>query len=383
MTAHTSATIQRTEITRVGIIGLGLIGGSIARALKAHAGVPHVVGMARKKAVLDAALADGSIDQGALLAMDEYDPDPFVALAGCDVVFLCTPIDTFPALAERITAHCDGILTDVGSVKLPVERALERYPRFIGGHPMAGSERTGYACSSADLLEKAVYVISVPVRADPQEAEQAGLDADALEQLIGKIGATPIRLDAKTHDRSVATISHLPHAVASALSVLAAEHDEGVLSSLAAGGFKDITRIASASSSLWTGICMESAPALLPVMDAFIEVFTRFRQSIEDADRDGLSVLFREGAEYRTNLPIAGRGALDAYATLRVQIPDRPGMLAEVARILGDLGISIRNMDITNIRMYDSGVLRILLYDSNQTEVAVAALTEAGYACEI
>ncbi len=371
-------------ISSAGVVGLGLIGGSIARALKKRAGLARVVGLDRKPDVLAAALADGSIDHGERLAPP--DPvsghDPFSALAGCDIVFLCTPVDTLPDLAARASAFCDGILTDAGSVKLPVVRALGHLPRFIGGHPMAGSERQGYACSSVDLLEGAVYVISVPERDDTALSAQAELDAAALADLVRSIGALPMRLDAEVHDRAVAAISHLPHAVASALTVLAADRDEGVLSRLAAGGFKDITRIASANPALWTGICLESAPALLPLLDDFTGILGRFRAAIAQKDAEALSGLFARGAEYRAGLPSAGHGALDAFATLRVQIPDRPGTLAGVATLLGDNGISIRNMDITNVRTYESGVLRILLHDSHQMDSAIELLTEAGYVCE-
>ena len=372
------------DIRSAGIVGLGLIGGSIARALKQRAGLARVVGLDRRTDVLDAALKDGSIDRGERLTAPDpvTGADPFSALAGCDVVFLCTPVDTLTEMAARSAAYCDGILTDAGSVKLPVVKAIGHYPRFIGGHPMAGSERQGYACSSVDLLEGAVYVLCVPSRSDAAAARQAGIDADALARLIRAIGALPMRLDAAAHDRAVAAISHLPHAVASALAVLAAEHDEGVLSQLAAGGFKDITRIASANPALWTGICLESAPALLPILDDFATTLGRFRTAISLGDAAALSALFTLGAAYRAGLPSAGHGALDAFATLRVQIPDRPGALAGVAVLLGDNGISIRNMDITNVRTYESGVLRILLHDSHQMDTAVAVLTEGGYACE-
>ena len=367
-----------------GVVGLGLIGGSIAKALKKRAGLTRVVGLDRKPEVLAAAIADGAIDQGALLLPLEPGAasDPFSALTGCDVVFLCTPVDTLPALAQRAAAHCDGILTDAGSVKLPVLQALGHLPRFIGGHPMAGSERTGYLCSSADLLEGAVYVISAPERDTPASCAQTERDAESLAELVRDMGALPMRMEAGVHDHAVAAISHLPHAVAAALSVLAAEQDDRVLSRLAAGGFKDITRIASASPSLWTGICLQSAPALLPVLDAFSDVLDRFRAAIGDGDAETLRSLFEAGAAYRSGLPASGHGALESYVTLKIQIPDQPGALAGVASLLGERGISIRNMDITNVRSYESGVLRILLHDSHQLEAAVSALTEGGYVCE-
>ena len=365
-----------------GVVGLGLIGGSIARALKTRAGLSRVIGLDRRPDVLAAALADGAIDEGCRLTDASDGQDPFIALADCDAVFLCTPVETLPGLASRAAAFCSGILTDAGSVKLPVVQSLGHLARFIGGHPMAGSERQGYACSSVDLLEGAVYVLCVPRHESAALSAQAETDAAALAALVKSMGALPLRLDAAVHDRAVAAISHLPHAVASALSVLAAERDEGVLSLLAAGGFKDLTRIASANPALWTGICLESAPALLPILEDFAATLDRFRAAIATGDAAGLTALFARGAAYRAGLPSAGRGALDAYTTLRVQIPDRPGALASVATLLGDNGISIRNMDITNVRTYESGVLRILLHDSHQSDAAVTVLTEAGYGCE-
>ncbi len=374
---------EAVTIDTVGVVGLGLIGGSIARALKARAGVRRVIGMDRKPEVLTAALADGAIDHGQPLLPPaaRADADAFAVLAACDLVFLCTPVETLATLAARVTAHCAGILTDIGSVKQPVLQALGHLPRFVGGHPMAGSERTGYACSAVDLLEGATYVLCLPADDAPALRPARERDAAALAGLVARMGALPLRMTAAEHDHAVATISHLPHAVASALTVLAAEQDAGSLATLAAGGFKDITRIASAPPGLWTGICLQSAPALLPLLDAYTTVLGRFRTAIDTRDATALHALFTAGAAYRAGLPSVGRGALDAHTTLRVQIPDQPGALARVAGLLGDHGINIRNLDITNVRSYESGVLRVLLEDSRQRAAAARVLTEAGYDC--
>ncbi len=379
-----SARGEAVTIDQVGVVGLGLIGGSIARALKTRAGVRRVIGMDRKPEVLAAARADGAIDHGVRIVPPAPDggDDCFAALAACDLVFLCTPVETLPSLAARVVAHCAGIVTDAGSVKQPVLRALGHLPRFVGGHPMAGSERTGYGCSAADLLEGATYVLCAPADGDAAARTRRARDVDALAALVTRLGALPMRMTAAEHDHAVATISHLPHAVASALTVLASEQDGGTLSALAAGGFKDITRIASAPPALWTGICLQSAPALIPLLDAYREVLDRFRGAIAGVDAEALHTLFAAGAAYRAGLPSIGRGALDAHTTLNVQIPDQPGALARVAGLLGDHGINIRNLDITNVRSYESGVLRVLLEDSRQQAAAARVLTEAGYDCE-
>jgi len=373
---------------RVGIVGLGLIGGSLARALH-HRAAFEIVGLDRKQTVLDAAIGDGVLTDAAILPpapadwveataseLDESAAARWQKLADCEVVFICTPTATVPGYTAMAARFCDGLLTDVASVKQPV---MEKIPldRFVGGHPMAGSEKAGYAHSSDILLENAVYVLCLkPDSLLPVSSVQR------LEQIVRLTGATPMHLSAQIHDRVVATISHLPHVAAAALALQAAHTDEGPMSCLAAGGFRDITRIASSDAGLWAGISRENARELLPVLDQYISLLAEFRESLAGNDDNGLSRFFHQAAHYRNSLPVDGRGALTAMSPLNVYVPDHPGVLGHVTTLLGENGVNISNIRIRELRAYEGGCLQLLLPDSAQAVKAAWLLKEAGYECD-
>ncbi len=368
--------IQPIAAGPAGIIGLGLIGGSLAKALKRRAGVP-VYGLDRDPTVIRTALDEGMLDAGAVLPGQlSADTDASRLLAGCRVVFICTPAATVAGLAAQVADVCPGLITDVASVKQPIMDAVH-VGRFIGGHPMAGSEKQGYAHSSESLLENAVYVLCLQPDSDlPVRLVQE------LEELIRRIGATPLRLNAAEHDRAVATVSHLPHVAAAALSLLAAETDHGSLARLAAGGFRDITRIASSDSALWAGISLESAQELLPVLDQYIDLLNGFRAALAGGDRLTLQRFFYQAAQYRNALPVDGRGALTAHSSLTVYVTDHPGVLGHITTLLGEHGINISNIRIRELRTYEGGCLQLLLPDSSQAARAAWLLKEAGYECD-
>ena len=358
------------RISRVGIVGLGLIGGSLARALRQKAHIPFIAAMDTDRASGEHALADGVIDAFAVPS------EGYSVLDGCGLVLLCTPLAAIVDLLPELSRLHIGILSDVGSVKEPVMDAVA-LPNFIGGHPMAGSERQGYSCSSVSLFENALYVLCV--------GDRCTVTASALqdfEELIRMIGAAPVRMTAHEHDKRVATISHLPHIAASALSLLAARLDDGQLAALAAGGFRDITRIASSDPSLWAGITKASSPVLIPVLGMYIDLLKQIQRELEKKDTRAVEAFFAQGAFYRNSLPTSGRGALDATASLTVYLEDKPGALGIITTLLGKKNINIRNINIRNYRTYEGGQLHLLLGDSAQAVAAYSLLTEAGYECD-
>ena len=227
-------------IHKVGIVGLGLIGGSLAKAIHGRTGIKEIVAIDKDEASLKMAKEEGVITESSC--------DDIRIRSGCDVVILCAPVDVIKNMQDDLAKVDIGMITDVGSVKQPVMDAI-RLPNFVGGHPMAGSERYGYACSNGSLFENALYVICLP-----EYSEVSANMLQSFEELIRAIGAIPMRMTAKEHDERVAAVSHLPHIVASSLSLLMANRDDGALSRMAAGGFRDITRIASSNSKLWAGI---------------------------------------------------------------------------------------------------------------------------------
>ena len=382
---------------RIGIIGLGLIGGSLAKALQRRAGL-DVVGLDRDWQVVETALADGVLaagarlpdfpaesekdcpenppDQGQAATVLAEDESAWQLLADCEVVFFCTPAVTIPGLVHHAAKYCPGMLTDVASVKQPIMEKIT-LDRFIGGHPMAGSERQGYAHSSETMLENAVYVLCL----QPDSSLPIS-QVHRLEDLIRLAGAFPLHLGAREHDRAVAAVSHLPHVAAAALSLLAANQDQGSLSCLAAGGFRDITRIASSDSGLWAGISLESSRELLPILESYIELLKEFHRDLQAGDRHSLQRFFFQAAQFRNSLPVDGRGALSTNSSLTVYISDKPGELGHVTTLLGANNININNIRIRELRTYEGGCLQLLLPDAAQAARAAWLLKESGYECD-
>ena len=355
---------------RIGIIGLGLIGGSLARAFRQKAGVPYIAAYDRDTASGQRALEDGVIDAFASPA------EGYSVFEGCDIVLICTPFETLSHIIPEIKDLGIGLITDVCSVKEPVMR-LVRLPNFVGGHPMAGSERQGYACGIPTLFENALYVICI--------GDDCSVPASLLENfedLIRRIGAKPVRMKAYDHDRRVAMVSHLPHVAASALSLLAARLDDGQLAALAAGGFRDITRIASSDPALWAGISQAGSETLVPVLGMYIELLDQVKAELARGEGRAVESFFAQAAFYRNSLPTTGRGAMDQAASLTVYLEDKPGALASITTLLGENNINIRNINIRDSRTYEGGQLHLLLGGSADAVKAYSLLKEAGYECD-
>lgn len=359
---------------RAGIIGLGLIGGSLARALKSKAGL-FVIGLDILPSVIEKACREGVLDEGGVIDPQDrpgsiVNSKPWQLLSSCDVVFVCTPVANVVFTVKMASAFCPGLLTDVASCKQFIMEQVQT-DRFIGGHPMAGSERHGYAVSSPSLFENAVYVLCLP-----PDTTLPGTTVKKFEALIRQIGAAPLYLDAATHDQAVAVVSHLPHIAAAALSLLAMRRDDGILSRLAAGGFRDITRIASSDPNMWCEISLASKDFLLPVLKDFQALVSEFIEAVEKQDKDQLYQLFDQAALYRNSLPVNGQGTLDATSLLTVYAHDRPGALGHVTTLLSE-----QSVHVVNIRICEDGCLQLMLGNSHQAEKAAFVLQEAGYEC--
>jgi prephenate dehydrogenase len=357
-------------ISKIGIIGLGLIGGSLARAFRKKSKIDRIVAVDTDREAGARAMAEGVIDAFSTPS------EGYGILNGSDLLLICTPFQTISRFLPEVSKLNVGIISDVSSIKKPV-MDLIRLPNFIGGHPMAGSERTGYSCSNASLFENALYVLCIGDGSSVKETE-----IKAFEDLIRSIGAAPVRMPAEEHDRRVAVISHLPHVAASALSLLASRQNDAQMAALAAGGFRDITRIASADPSLWAGITEASSPALVPVLEKYIELLEQVKSQLKNHETRGVESFFSESAHYRNHLPTDGRGALEPNASLTVYLEDKPGALASITTLLGAKSINIRNINIRNYRTYEGGQLHLLLGNSEEAQTASMLLKEAGYECE-
>lgn len=360
---------------KIGFIGLGLIGGSIARALKKiNAGyniTAYDYHREQPGTDLQAALNDGVLDS-ITTALEDKLPE-------CDIIFLCAPvlsnIDYLSKLKPVLPAKC--ILTDVGSVKGNIHTAIEELgmtAQFVGGHPMTGSEKTGYANSYALLLENAYYILT-PTREISRDK------VALLYNLVKKMGSIPVLLDAKEHDEITAAISHVPHIIAAQLVNLIRDSDDRSekMRALAAGGFKDITRIASSSPVMWQNICMTNSADIKHLLDRYIAYLQSASQALADTDGDFLYSMFETAGEYRNSIPNSSIGIIKKLYELYMDIVDEAGAIATIATLLASNQISIKNIGIIHNREFEEGVLRIELYDEQSLLMATKLLSRHNY----
>lgn len=354
-----------------GFIGLGLIGGSIARAIREKLPGSTIIAYDVNDAALQTALSDGVADV-VLSCIDE-------GFALCDYLFLCAPVqkneENLAAVKDVISPDC--LITDVGSVKTGIHetiRSMGLESRFIGGHPMAGSERVGYVNSKALLLENAYYILT-PTRSVPSTK------LDTYRNLVQTLGAIPLVLDYERHDYITAAVSHLPHVIAAALVNLVRDSDteDGIMKMVAAGGFKDITRIASSSAQMWQQICLTNTENISSLLDGYIRSLSAVREELDGGDAQALYNLFDSARIYRDSFINTPSGPIKSAYTVTIDIADEPGALAAIATILALHQISIKNIGIVHNRESESGVLRIEFYEESSIGKAEEILGAKGY----
>jgi prephenate dehydrogenase len=355
----TSPSDTATGPRRAAVIGTGLIGGSIGLALRARGW--WVTGRDA-----DPACARRARDLGAVDAVGD-DPD-------AEITFVATPV---AAVVDEAMAtfgrarRADAIVTDVAGVKAPVVRRLAR-PGFVGGHPMAGSEQVGVEGAVESLFVGATWVLT------PTEAT----DADAyarLRTVVTSLGAEVVALSPAQHDSLVAMVSHVPHLTAASLMNLAdrAAEEHGALLRLAAGGFRDMTRVAAGAPDIWPDVCTENAPAIVAALDTLLEDLSALRDQVAAADRGGILTVLEHAAAARRALPSTAV-VPERLAELRIPIPDRLGVLAEITTLAGDLGVNITDLEIAHSAEGEGGVL-VLVVDADAADAMHAAVTARGF----
>lgn len=358
----------------IAFIGLGLIGGSIARRLKRFSPGITIMAYMRTRAKLEQAKADGVVD----IILDGIGEE----LRACDVIFLCTPVEYNAQYLDAIRPYLKegAFVTDVGSTKTSIHQEVIRLGMervFVGGHPMAGSEKTGYEHSNDHLLENAYYIItpSLNYTEDNQEYSRR------LVEIARAVGAIPMVLDYHEHDKVVAAISHLPHIIASSLVNLVKNSDNaaGTMKQVAAGGFKDITRIASASPKMWEQICVTNREPITHVLTDYIASLNTILEQIKAADHPALHQLFETSRDYRNSITERTKGALASEHTFSVDIVDEPGSISTLSVILAAKGISIKNIGINHNRERGEGALRIIFYEKEAMEKAKEQLEKYHY----
>ncbi|KZT83703.1 Prephenate dehydrogenase [Lactiplantibacillus plantarum] len=359
-------------MTTILIKGLGLIGSSLALGIKqGHPGV-RIIGIDQDAASLSYARQQGIIDVSA--------PNLAAVAGDADVIILAGPVDVIVADLHQLatlTLKAGVLVTDVGSTKQVVMRAghalQQQGVSFIGGHPMAGSHKSGVTAGRANLFENAFYFL-VPGRTD-----QA-----AVERLQVWLQATHVKwltVTAMQHDRIVGQLSHLPHIVAAALvdqtQVALADSPLGLR--LAAGGFKSITRIASSDPTMWAAILMTNAELITNQLQDYIDQLIRIKTAISAHDQPVLHDFFATAKVTRDHLGPERLGGLPNFYDLFMNVPDQVGAIADVTRRLAQAQLSIVNIHILEIREDVDGVLQLTFSDLKTQTQAASLLTDAGY----
>ncbi len=345
---------------RAMIVGTGLIGGSVGMALRERGW--HVSGV-------DAApgVAARAVELGAL-SVEGDDPE-------ASLVVVATPVHAAAGVIADLLARPgrrpDAVVTDVGSVKGPLVAAVD-HPFFVGGHPMAGSEQVGVDGADGDLFVGATWVLTPTALTDP--GAFTGLRA-----ILADLGADVVALAPDQHDSLVAVVSHVPHLTAATLMDLAAGlgEEHGALLKLAAGGFRDMTRIAAGQPSIWPDICDDNAGAIVETLDLLIEALTTTRRLVAEHDHQALLGVLNRAAVARRALADRLPQAED-LVEVRVPVADRPGVFAEIYTLAFELDVNIVDDDIAHSVEGDRGVL-VLVVDGGAAPTLLAALAERGY----
>jgi prephenate dehydrogenase len=354
---------------KIVIVGLGVIGGSLGMALHALDRY-HIVGVDRDEQTLRAARETNAIDEGT--------GDLCRGVADADLVILAVPVSAITEIAARIRdlAPPSAIITDVGSTKAGIVAALEEiFPgRCLGGHPMTGSEYAGIGGADQYLFENAIYVLTPTERTSRRALV-------VCERLVGEIGAIPVKLSPQEHDLIVAAVSHLPYLLAVSLmnlvAMMAPEHPAAMV--MAAGGFRDVTRVASGNPEMWIDICLSNRDLILKTSRQFRLLLSVIEECIARGDLDALGDHLGRARRERGKIPLAARGLLPSVSEVAVTLPDRPGSLAGITAVLGNQGINIVDIEILRIREGDGGTVRLAFKTDAEAEVALEALRHRGF----
>lgn len=357
---------------RVAVLGLGLIGGSIGLAARGRAGA-EVCGYDPDERVRARALQLGAIDEQA--------GDLAGAVEGADVVFVAAPVGALPGTirAALLGTGPDTVVTDVGSTKRVVAKTGLADERFIGGHPLAGAETAGVEHARADLFDGAVWYLT------PARGRTAGVLYERLHAVLRSFGAQPAAIDAETHDRLMASVSHLPHMlanllVAQAASVLSGE-DEQRLPAVGPS-FRDATRVAGANSAIWTDIYLSNREALIAGIDGLTERLGDVRAALEQGDAAAVSAWnerARADREALLGAGLAGGVGGEAVLEIRASVPNRPGVIAELALALGQAGVNILDMALSPSEDNRQGVVALWFSGEHQATRAQELIADLGF----
>ncbi|MBO8170718.1 MAG: prephenate dehydrogenase [Bacillaceae bacterium] len=357
---------------KVALLGVGLIGGSLALSLKPNEDV-YVTAFDVNEDNLIKARRRGVIDEGTTQLAE--------AVVDADFIFLCAPVSKLYELISflRYTPLKKGaVITDTGSIKKAIvefgKGFEEKGVYMIGGHPMAGSHKSGVEAASDRLFENAYYVLT-PLANTPEDK------VAELKDLLSWTRARVVVMNPDEHDRVVGAISHFPHLVASALvnQVASYDTDNKWYQRLAAGGFRDITRIASSNPEMWRDITLNNRDVLLTLIEDWQRSMNEIAAYIRENNEKEIESFFRSAREYRDGLPERQKGAISPVYELYVDVPDHPGVIGKITTLLGENQISITNIKILEIREDIMGVLQISFRNQQDLDHARDLLQDNGY----
>lgn len=344
------------------IVGLGLIGGSIAKKIKETLPDSIIGAIEPNQETLQQALSDGVIDKG----YSAFCPED----TNYELVVVAVPPRLVVPTIQKMAPHFPKgtLFTDVCSTKGSIHNAFQQSDIcYVGGHPMAGTEHKGYRGSYAHLFENAYYILTE--------------DHPKMKEFVTKLGATPIVMDSATHDKTVGAVSHVPHVISAALVNLAAANEtkDQLLTKVAAGGFRDITRISSSSEELWQSIVTENKQEVLTLLEEYESILSNFKATLQKEDADGLQAFFRSAREFRQNLEENRDELQPRYFDLYLSVKDRVGVIRDIAQILTDHHISIKNIGVLKSRENIGGTLQLSVYSKEDYQKAVVLLSQNGF----
>ena len=354
---------------RIAVLGVGLIGGSIGLAAREHVEGAEVVGFGRSPERLERARELGAIDRGAASVED--------ALAGAEACFACGPVGALPAQVRAALAAADPgcVVTDVGSTKRQLVESVED-ERFVGGHPIAGAETSGVEHARADLFQGATWYLTPSPRS-------SGLLFERLHRVLVAFGARPIAIDAETHDRLLATVSHLPHVLANVLvsqaaRALAEEHEP---LPRVGPSFRDATRVAGASSAVWTDIYLANREAIAAEVEETAARLGEVAEALRRGDESAVTAWNERARADRRRLLEADLAG-GAVHELRLTVPNRPGIVARVALVLGKADVNIVDMALAPAPDMSSGAITLWIAGDDQAARARELIDGLGFPVE-
>lgn len=343
------------------IIGLGLIGGSLGLALRGTAMVSMVAGTDSDPETVQRALQIGAIDVSKSLPQ---------GAAEADIIIICTPLKAYSGVIEEIKPYLKPgcIISDVGSTKQPVMQAFQELPPQVwgvGGHPMAGAEVKGIIGADRYLFENAVYVLTPEENVPDRQIENLG-------NLLAATGARIRIMEASLHDRLVATVSHVPHLSAVALVNLTGGREDDLM--MAAGGFRDTTRIASSTPELWEDILFSNRDILLDKLGGLINELNAMKLALQTGDNTFMHDKLSQAKAIRDQIPRICRGLMPGFSDIICIVPDQPGIIGMLGSILDRHNINIVDIEILRAREGDGGTIRLGVPSPDDAQQAVKAL---------